>query len=127
VLEAEATGGVCRVKHDQELEIRLPANPSTGYAWAIADGATMLLEPVGKPTYTASATATPMVGRGGATTFRFRPITMGHDTLRLVYRRPSEPDTPPAREFACDVMVWWGAAPGAPLTAPCRWPSSPRR
>ena len=107
VLGPDATGGVCELKHDQELELRLPANPSTGYGWTVIDGADMLLQPVGKPTYKATATAEPVVGSGGTATFRFKPTTGGHDRLHLVYKRASDPpDTKPAEEFACDVMVW---------------------
>ena len=90
----------------QRLEVRLSANPSTGYAWALADSAGGTLTREGPPEAAPFATEPGVVGAGGNETWTFRAVQAGSGTLRLVYRRPFDPaGTAPAETFAAPVTV----------------------
>lgn len=77
-----------------QLELALPANPTTGYSWAIAacDPAVLKLD---SENYAQHGQA---IGGGGETTWRFTVIAPGTTTLRLEYRRPWE-KVAPAQTF----------------------------
>jgi inhibitor of cysteine peptidase len=79
------------------LQVRLPSNPTTGYAWSIASNAPSVLQPQGDPKYEPASKPTP--GAAGTQTFGFRVVGGGPVFLELVYRRPFEKDTPPARQW----------------------------
>ena len=42
---------------NQQLVVRLPSNPTTGYRWALAQQSTPVLEPEGAPTHEKGAGA----------------------------------------------------------------------
>jgi inhibitor of cysteine peptidase len=73
----------------RELELRLGANPNTGYFWVWADSAGSLLQRIEPPTF---ERATDAIGGGGAQVWRFRAATAGTGSLRMVYRRPMQSD-----------------------------------
>ena len=45
------------------------------------------------------------VGSPGNLTARFDAIGIDQETLQLIYRRPFDPDTPPAQTFKVTVVV----------------------
>ncbi|MBI5522000.1 MAG: protease inhibitor I42 family protein [Desulfarculus sp.] len=81
----------------QVWELALPANPTTGYAWTLAqppDGAVLALE---SQDFHPARRATPdLVGAGGTQVFLFRAVGPGATQLEAVYARPWERDQPPA-------------------------------
>jgi predicted secreted protein len=79
------------------IQVKLPANPSTGYSWSVVSNAPGVLQPLGDPKF--EPAAKPMPGAGGSQTFGFRVVAGGSAFLELVYRRPSEADVPPARRW----------------------------
>jgi predicted secreted protein len=85
--------------HAQELVLRLAANASTGYAWAVTESANLRLVsqhyvwPGGPP------------GSGGTEELVFAPVGTGPGRLALVYRRPWMPQDPSARHFALGVVI----------------------
>jgi len=87
---------------NQQLVVRLPSNPTTGYRWALAQQSTPVLEPEGAPTHEKGAGAE---GASGTETWRFAPTQAGEGTLRLEYRRLWEADTAPARVVSYKVTV----------------------
>jgi inhibitor of cysteine peptidase len=73
-----------------EVELALPANPTTGYSWAIAECDTAVLK-LESENYAQQSQA---IGAGGETTWRFTVIGPGTAALRLEYRRPWEKAAP---------------------------------
>ena len=87
----------------ETFEIRLAANPSTGFAWELGaplDGAVVrsiatAYEPkVGD-----------RVGAGGISVWKFEGVAPGRATIVLAYRRPWEPEVAPARTATYSVAV----------------------
>ena len=103
-----ASGWEASLVPGQELNLTLASNVTTGYQWELAQPAAAVLEVLDPGTYHASSAQEgqgTLVGRGGVTSFRFRAIRSGTDTLRLVYRRPWEKEQPPARTFLVYLQV----------------------
>jgi len=96
------SGDSVALARNQQLVVRLPSNPTTGYRWALAQQSTPVLEPEGAPTYEKGAGAE---GASGTETWRFAPTQAGEGTLRLEYRRLWEADTAPARVVSYKVTV----------------------
>lgn len=90
----------------QELVITLTSNPTTGYRWEIAEADKAIVRQVGDAEYKSSASGNPpLVGAGGAETFRFETIGAGTTTLKLVYRRSWETGVPPIKTYTVQVTV----------------------
>ena len=86
----------------QELEVSLPANPSTGFGWTIAIDDPSVLEQVSQPEFASDSVGT--VGAGGVLTIRFIGRAAGSTELRLDYERPFE-DVAPEDTFLLEVTV----------------------
>jgi inhibitor of cysteine peptidase len=84
------------------IAVELPCNRSTGYSWDV-EHQPSTLELLGSPSYALPSNATP--GAEGREIFRFRAVSTGSDTLRLVYRRSWERDAAPAKTFSTMVDV----------------------
>jgi len=92
------------------LVVTLPANPSTGYSWALtsAPAAAVLAAP-GEPAYTPDRTGgAPMPGAGGKATFRFAAVGAGSTRVVLAYRRGWETGVPPVETVTVEVTVTAG-------------------
>ena len=46
-----------------------------------------------------------LIGAGGISTFTFKTIHSGQTTLKLIYSRPFEKDTPPEKVFEISVVI----------------------
>ena len=79
----------------QEFFVRLPANRTTGFQWALADTARTVVAPQSTQ-YVQDAPSGLAVGVGGNEYWRLRAIAAGSRLLVFVYRRPWE-SQPPAR------------------------------
>ena len=75
------------------LEIRLPSNPTTGYAWEPTAVPALLLQQ-GEPVHRRDSQ---LVGAGGITSLLFNAISPGDCNLELAYRRPWEKNTSPLK------------------------------
>lgn len=104
-LTAADVGRHIDLRLGQEIEVRLEANPTTGYRWQMVREAPAVLDSLAAETYAPAPAAPRVVGGGGTMRWRFRAARAGHDSLQLVYRRPWEPDSPPAQTFSCEVTV----------------------
>ena len=85
------------------ISVRLPANVSTGYSWAVAQSAPGVLQAGVEPRTDAPARSTP--GKGGFQTFEFPVVGAGQGWLQLVYRRPWEKDVAPAKAWSIFVAA----------------------
>ncbi|MBN1270500.1 MAG: protease inhibitor I42 family protein [Kiritimatiellae bacterium] len=100
-LTEEQNGNRVELAVGGTLEIALPGNPTTGYSWdCTADETPVLL--LAEPDYRPDSRA---IGAGGRFIFRFRATAAGESTLRLVYRRPWEKDTPPLKTYEVTIAV----------------------
>ncbi len=91
------------LRRGQELVLRMPSNPSTGYRWSIALGGPGVLSMVATPAYVRGPGAAP--GAGGVEVWRFAAFLCGTETLVLKYARPWEKDTAPARTASFPVKA----------------------
>lgn len=86
----------------EEFDIRLPANPTTGFRWqvgAIDDQIVRLVDTRYEPTSPAP------LGAGGTDVFTFVGVNTGRGTVELVYVRPWEKGVAPARTASYSVDV----------------------
>ena len=95
-------GGNFTISRGEELVIRLPGNPTTGYLWEVFSNDSTMLRLKGESVFVADADRT---GAGGQTIFLFVPCGIGPTRLKLVYRRPWERDTLPVQVFEVVVTV----------------------
>jgi len=101
-LSEQDNGSTVTLQVGQQLDISLVANPTTGYQWEVASGDSAVLKQLGEPTYTADSAA---LGSGGTMTFHFVAAARGETTLKLIYHRTFEKDTPPLKTFEITVVV----------------------
>jgi inhibitor of cysteine peptidase len=102
VLVTEADHGTrVRAAPGDELLLKLPAQPGTGFCWVVVRGGTGRLEQLAEPYFEDPK------GRGAGGTqlqvFRLRVRAAGTGVLELAYRRVFEKNTPPARTFSVEV------------------------
>jgi inhibitor of cysteine peptidase len=97
---AAANGKSLELKPGDTLAVRLAANPTTGYDWAVACKP-KALELV-KRTYLASPPL--RIGQGGTDVFRFS-VRSGRGRLELVYRRSWEKAKAPLRTFLLGIRA----------------------
>jgi inhibitor of cysteine peptidase len=96
---------------NQELVVRLEANPSTGYLWEVAGMDNTILREVGQVEFEPES-----AGLGAPATLvrRFEAVGPGQSNLALVYRRPWE-KAEPARTFSVQVQ---GVGPFTHVNSP---------
>jgi inhibitor of cysteine peptidase len=94
-------GGEVHLKVGDTLEVRLSANPTTGYMWYIEKESTPLLKLVHQ---TQTDTTEPGVGRPVVQDFTFEPRRSGDGVLRLHYVRSWEKPTPDEERFEIHVI-----------------------
>jgi predicted secreted protein len=101
-------GGVVRLKAGDRLEVRLSANPTTGFMWYIEKESTPLLKLVHQTQTEApepGAGQPAMVGRPVFQVFTFEPRGAGDGVLRLHYVRSWEKPKPDDERFEIRVVV----------------------
>jgi inhibitor of cysteine peptidase len=103
VLSEADDGSRISVAKGDVLTVRLPSNVTTGYGWSVAQTAPGVLQNPEPPSYQPPAASQP--GAGGTQTFTVQVIASGAGWLQLVYRRPFEKDTPPARTWGVFVAA----------------------
>jgi len=101
-------GGVVHVKLADQLELRLKANPSTGFMWYIEKESTPLVKLVHMTQTEApepGASQPAMVGRPVLQVFTFEARHIGDGVLRLHYVRSWEKPTPEDERFEIRVVI----------------------
>ena len=98
---ANDSGRTVPLGFGQDLIIRLPENPTTGYSWnaSVTDG---LL--ITNTVYAPDVHPTNMVGVGGTRTWTVRAVQGGTGQFEAIYVRPFDPELP-AGEFNLSVQV----------------------
>jgi len=107
-VDERQNGQTLKLAPGEVFEIVLAENPTTGHRWYVAaTGApfcTLQSDAYEPPT----GQATP--GRGGLHRWKFQAAEPGAGAIELVYRRPWEKDTSPARTFRLHVEVRKGVS-----------------
>lgn len=95
------SGKTVELQVGDELEIALPANPTTGYVWEVSsvDSAVLKLD---KSDFFAGDK---MIGSGGTTVMKLHAITSGSSSVKLIYHRPFERNKPPLKNFSIHVQI----------------------
>lgn len=88
-IELTGTGPIteaARLRVGEALQIRLPAQPSTGYSWEMRIEGPALLAPE-EAACPATRTDGPVVGGAAPTCFAFRALAPGETRVAFLYRR----------------------------------------
>jgi inhibitor of cysteine peptidase len=94
------------VRRGHTLEVRLPANPSTGYGWQVVGGDPSIVAFVTRRDERTGASTRPQVtGAPSMQVLIFKAKALGTTDLVLGYVRPWEKDRPPAETAALSVAV----------------------
>ena len=91
---AEDSGADVRLKHAQQMVIRLPAAPGSGYAWALREPPGAVVKPETAPRE-----------EKDTETWVFTPVREGTQQLRFEHRRTAQADAPPAGVVSYNVSV----------------------
>jgi inhibitor of cysteine peptidase len=97
------SGRPVSLKLGDTLEVRLNSNPSTGFSWSVVSVNHPVLERVSNDFRPSGDSNVP--GAGGTDIWLFKAVKTGKQSLRLVYRRPSEKDTVAAKTVFYRVVV----------------------
>jgi len=100
--DADAGSTVQAAVGDQ-IEITLPANPSTGYAWKQQPGLDPAVVTFVSEAYQQAPTPSAMVGVGGTDTWTYKAAGAGTTTITLGYVPPGR--SVPDQTFAVTVTV----------------------
>ena len=98
-------GGQVTVKVGQTINLRLEANPSTGFGWEVSQVDTKLLAQEGDKNYAPASQNKPVAGGGGWEVFRFAVQQKGETTLKLIYHRSWEKGVEPAKTFEVKIQI----------------------
>ncbi len=102
VLKEENNSQTIHLKKEGELVVKLEGNITTGYNWSVQELETQYLQQQGEEEYKSDSK---LIGAGGISTFTFEAVQPGQTTLKLIYSRPFEKDTPPEKTFEVTVVV----------------------
>jgi inhibitor of cysteine peptidase len=95
-------GGTIHLKAGDTLEVRLKANPTTGYMWFLRKNPMPLLKLTGQ---TQTEATEPGVGRPVFQVFEFLAKQPGNGILLLHYVRSWDPPLPDEQQFQVHVLV----------------------
>ncbi|MEV6427370.1 protease inhibitor I42 family protein [Nocardia sp. NPDC051463] len=89
----------------QQLVVSLPANPSTGYTWALGELEQQVLRQDSEPDYRPDPNVPAAPGSGGTAVWTFVGNSVGVAQLTLHYTRPWEQGIDPAQKFSLTIKV----------------------
>lgn len=101
---ADQSGTSVALASGQDLVVRLPSNPTTGYRWIYVEPKDAVLRVDGPSSYEAQGTGG-AAGAGGTEIWKLAPFKPGQQQLRFEYRRPWEQDVAPSRVATYTVTV----------------------
>jgi predicted secreted protein len=96
------SGCMVELRIGGKLVVVLGANPSTGYLWEIESKDMTVVRQDGESEFKADSD---VPGAAGTLTMRFEAVAVGKEWLRIVYHRPSEEGSKPAKMFELHVVV----------------------
>jgi predicted secreted protein len=102
VITGADKGGTIHLKIGEAFELRLGANPSTGYMWYLEKESTPLVKLVHQ---TQTEATEPGVGRPVFQVFKFEGKHFGEGVLRMHYVRSWDPPMPEDEKFDLHVVI----------------------
>jgi inhibitor of cysteine peptidase len=96
------------LKAGDTVQLTLPAQPSTGYAWQIKKPKASVLKVSGKPKFVAN---TDTMGAKGKMTWTYAVVGAGKAPVRALLLGPDAGSTGPAKEFDFTVLAKPGVTP----------------
>ena len=103
-VSAAQSGTSVALASGQDLVVRLPSNPTTGYRWIYVEPKDAVLRVDGPSSYEAQS-AGGAAGAGGTEIWKLAPLKPGQQQLRFEYRRPWEQDVAPSKVATYTVTV----------------------
>ena len=100
VTDVDADAGPVQLARGQDLEIALPLNAGTGYAWRLDREAPAILS--GGSSFMTDAK---MPGAPVRTVYRYTAVRRGKTDLAFTLKRPWEPDRPGDRKVVFHIKV----------------------
>ncbi len=101
-VDERSNGRVIETKVRTTIVVQLDAQFGTGYSWAVeSSGATLKL--IDSTVARVKEAGSAAVGARERQVFRFRVMKKGRAAIRLVYKRPWEKESPPAKTFSLTV------------------------
>ena len=100
VTDVDADAGPVQLARGQDLEIALPLNAGTGYAWRLDREASAILS--GGSSFMTDAK---MPGAPVRTVYRYTAAARGKTDLAFTLKRPWEPDKPGDRKVVFHIKV----------------------
>jgi inhibitor of cysteine peptidase len=104
-VSAAQSGTSVALASGQDLVVRLPSNPTTGYRWIYVEPKDAVLRVDGPSSFEAAQSSAGAVGAGGTEIWKLAPLKPGQQQLRFEYRRPWEQDVAPAQIATYAVTV----------------------
>ncbi len=104
-ITAKDSNARVKLARGDTLQVRLEAQPSTGYLWVAAKEDLKFLKQDGKPTFERGDKDKKLIGGKVAEVLRFQAEAAGAGELELHYRRPFEKGKPAAKTFKIHVTV----------------------
>jgi inhibitor of cysteine peptidase len=102
-VSAAQSGTKVELASGQDLVVRLPSNPTTGYRWIYVEPKDAVLRVNGPSTYEAQTAGA--AGAGGTEIWKLAPLKQGQQQVRFEYRRPWEQDVAPSQVATYAVTV----------------------
>jgi inhibitor of cysteine peptidase len=93
-------GKTIKTAAETSFDIALKGNATTGFQWKVEKIEGKAVKQKGKNDYVPDKHEKDIVGFGGTFVFHFDVTKEAKTKIRLVYVRPWEKDTPPAKTFA---------------------------
>ena len=93
------------INHGQHTRIGLPSNPSTGFGWSLDQSGSTGLDRVKVKDEGFIATDSGLLGAPGRRWWDVEGLHSGTASLRFVYQRAWERDTPPAKTRTLAIHV----------------------
>jgi inhibitor of cysteine peptidase len=104
-VSAAESGTSVALTPGQDLVVRLPSNPTTGFRWIYVEPKDAVLRVDGPSTFEGGQSPGGAVGAGGTEIWKLASLKPGQQQLRFEYRRPWEQDIAPAQIATYAVTV----------------------
>ena len=104
-LTEKNNGDSINLKINDDIEIKLESNPTTGYSWFLNDNVDVTIVSVSDPVFIESEKDKELVGAGGYEIFTIKAISKGKTGIILNYERPWEEGVEPIETFEITISV----------------------
>ena len=101
----EQTGQTIALTLGQQLEVRLPINPVSGFDWQRDGPESGVLTAIGRPGFKRERLDRNDFENAGFDIWQFKPVAAGQEKLRFEYRRPGQLASEPPEAVWFSVTV----------------------